>query len=149
MTDAQKAITDTLMLEGAEKIDELRREKAALQAEVELLRAQKWGVQHTDTMNEMVQMGLALEAAKAEHAAVRGALELCAEEIEENLQFEGRLASFKAALGKANAALATDAGKRGMAVVEALIGAEKAGDAQQVLAAYRAARRKALEASDA
>ena len=75
MTDAQKAITDTLMLEGAEKIDELRREKAALQAEVELLRAQKWGVQHTDTMNEMVQMGLALEAAEAEHAALRGALE--------------------------------------------------------------------------
>ncbi len=34
--------------------------------EIERLRAAKWGVQHADTMNEIVQMGLARDAAMAE-----------------------------------------------------------------------------------
>lgn len=61
---------------------------AELRAENEKLRADKWDVKHTSTMNDMVQMGMARDAALAEAAGLREALVMA---IAEMSRARGRL----------------------------------------------------------
>lgn len=50
------------------RIAELEAQNAALMAERDALKAAKWDVKHVDTMNDMVQMGMARDAAIADAA---------------------------------------------------------------------------------
>lgn len=47
----------------------------AAEAELDALKSQKWDVKHTDTMNTIVQLGIARDAAEAKLAEARDALD--------------------------------------------------------------------------
>jgi hypothetical protein len=66
------------MTQPAEKRAEAERDIAevkALRERVAEFEAKKWEVQHTDTMNEIVQLGLARDEAEAHATELAGALE--------------------------------------------------------------------------
>lgn len=51
-------------------------EASSKDAEIERLKAEKWDVKHADTMNDMVLMGLARDAAETKLAKAKEALDL-------------------------------------------------------------------------
>jgi hypothetical protein len=57
--------------------DSLAAQVAGLAAERDALKAAKWDVKHTDTMNEMVAMGLARDTAEQKLSASQALLEEC------------------------------------------------------------------------
>lgn len=65
----------SMLRDAAAQLSRLSAEKAALEKEVAELKAAKWAVKHTDTMNDLVQMGMARDDAVAKLAEARGALE--------------------------------------------------------------------------
>lgn len=62
---------------------------AELEARVAELEAAKWDVKHVDTMNDMVAMGLARDAADARAGRLAGALGDAIDDLRTSLRFRG------------------------------------------------------------